>query len=52
MPMPSVKTLPQAFRDAGYQADAVGLHVYPQRDRIGFDSVQLMKRAVVVRRAG
>lgn len=42
MQMPSVKTLPQAFRDAGYQADAVGkLHVYPQRDRIGFDSVQL-----------
>ena len=35
-------TLPQAFRDAGYQANAVGkLHVYPPRDRIGFDDVQL-----------
>ena len=40
--MPEVTTLPQAFRDAGYQADAVGkLHVHPQRDRIGFDSVLL-----------
>jgi arylsulfatase A-like enzyme len=40
--MPDVKTLAQAFRDAGYQADAVGkLHVHPQRDRIGFDSVLL-----------
>ncbi|NKB29728.1 MAG: sulfatase-like hydrolase/transferase [Rhodobacteraceae bacterium] len=40
--MPDATTLPQAFRDAGYQADAVGkLHVHPQRDRIGFDSVLL-----------
>jgi len=40
--MPNVKTMPQVFRDAGYQADAVGkLHVFPQRDRIGFDSVLL-----------
>lgn len=40
--MPDVTTLAQAFRDAGYQADAVGkLHVHPQRDRIGFDSVLL-----------
>ncbi|MGI9351947.1 MAG: sulfatase-like hydrolase/transferase, partial [Rhizobiaceae bacterium] len=40
--LPPVTTLPQAFRDAGYQADAVGkLHVYPQRDRIGFDSVRI-----------
>lgn len=40
--MPDVTTMAQAFRDAGYQADAVGkLHVYPQRDRIGFDSVIL-----------
>lgn len=39
---PEVTTLAQAFRDAGYQADAVGkLHVHPQRDRIGFDSVLL-----------
>ena len=35
-------SLPQAFRNAGYQAHAVGkLHVYPPRDRIGFDDVQL-----------
>ena len=39
---PSLPTLPQTFRDAGYQAYAVGkLHVYPQRDRIGFDDVIL-----------
>ena len=41
-PLPAVTTMAQAFRDAGYQADAVGkLHVHPQRDRIGFDSVLL-----------
>ncbi|MDR1625868.1 MAG: sulfatase-like hydrolase/transferase [Spirochaetia bacterium] len=35
-------TLPQVFRDNGYQAYAVGkLHVYPQRARIGFDDVLL-----------
>ncbi len=35
-------SLPQAFRDAGYGAHAVGkLHVYPPRDRIGFEDVQL-----------
>lgn len=40
--MPEVPTLAQTFRDAGYQAFAVGkLHVYPQRDRIGFDDVIL-----------
>ena len=39
---PRLATLPQTFRDAGYQAYAVGkLHVYPQRDRIGFDDVIL-----------
>lgn len=44
MEMPKVKTLAQSFRDAGYQAYAVGkLHVYPQRDRIGFDDVILME---------
>jgi arylsulfatase A-like enzyme len=42
MTMPDVPTLAQTFRDAGYQAYAVGkLHVYPQRDRIGFDDVIL-----------
>jgi arylsulfatase A-like enzyme len=40
--MPRLPTLAQTFRDAGYQAYAVGkLHVYPQRDRIGFDDVLL-----------
>ena len=42
VPMPEVPTLAQCFRDAGYQAHAVGkLHVWPQRDRIGFDDVLL-----------
>jgi arylsulfatase len=37
---PSLPTMAQTFRDAGHQAYAVGkLHVYPQRDRIGFDDV-------------
>ena len=40
--MPGLPTLAQTFRNAGYQAYAVGkLHVYPQRDRIGFDDVLL-----------
>lgn len=40
--MPAVPTMAQCFRDAGYQAYAVGkLHVYPQRSRIGFDDVIL-----------
>lgn len=40
--MPAAPTLAQSFRDAGYRSVAVGkLHVYPQRDRIGFDEVQL-----------
>ena len=38
MPMPDVPTMASVFHDAGYQTIAVGkLHVYPQRDRIGFD---------------
>jgi len=42
LPMPKLPTMAQTFRDAGYQAYAVGkLHVYPQRDRIGFDDVIL-----------
>ncbi|TVR49231.1 MAG: arylsulfatase [Puniceicoccaceae bacterium] len=41
-PMPEVPTLAQTFRDAGYQAVAVGkLHVQPQRQRLGFDEVIL-----------
>jgi len=40
--MPNLPTLAQCFRHAGYQAYAVGkLHVYPQRNRIGFDDVIL-----------
>ena len=39
---PKLTTMPSAFRNAGYQAYAVGkLHVYPQRDRIGFEEVIL-----------
>jgi choline-sulfatase len=43
LPMPAgLPTLAQIFHNAGYQAYAVGkLHVYPQRDRIGFDDVIL-----------
>jgi len=42
-PMPiDLTTLPQAFRNAGYQAFSTGkLHVYPPRDRIGFDDALL-----------
>lgn len=43
-PTPDIPTMAQTFRDAGYQAYAAGkLHVYPQRDRIGFDDVQLVE---------
>jgi len=39
---PRLPTLPQVFRNAWYQAYAVGkMHVYPQRARIGFDEVIL-----------
>jgi len=41
-PMPELPTLAGCFHDAGYQAFCVGkLHVYPERDRIGFDDVLL-----------
>ncbi len=40
--MPAFPTLAQVFKEAGYQAFAAGkLHVYPQRDRIGFDDAIL-----------
>jgi choline-sulfatase len=40
--MPKVPLLAGAFRDAGYQTVAVGkLHVFPQRDHIGFDEIHL-----------
>lgn len=39
---PHLPTLAQCFRDAGYQAYGVGkTHTYPQRDKIGFDDIQL-----------
>lgn len=42
LPMPALPTLAGTFSGAGYQAYAVGkLHVYPQRNRIGFDDVIL-----------
>ncbi len=38
LPMPNLPTLAQSFRGAGYQTTAIGkLHVYPPRNRIGFD---------------
>jgi arylsulfatase len=42
LPMPAAPTLAESFGQAGYQTYAVGkLHVYPPRDRIGFDDVLL-----------
>ena len=42
LPMPDLPTLPGLLRDAGYQTVAVGkLHVYPPRDRIGFEETHL-----------
>ncbi|QDU38691.1 Arylsulfatase [Maioricimonas rarisocia] len=42
LPMPDAPTLAGCFREAGYQAYAVGkVHVYPQRARIGFDDILL-----------
>ena len=43
LPMPcDIPSMAQVFRNEGYQAVAVGkLHVFPQRDRIGFDDVIL-----------
>ena len=44
MKMPSVTTLAEAFHQAGYHTMAVGkLHVYPQRNRIGFQDVILQE---------
>lgn len=44
--MPDLPTLAGSFRANGYQACGVGkLHVYPQRDRIGFDDVVLNEEA-------
>ena len=40
--MPNLPTLAQVFTQAGYQSYAVGkMHVYPQRDRVGFGDVIL-----------
>lgn len=41
LPKPDLPHLAEVFRNAGYQTCAVGkLHVYPPRDRIGFEDVQ------------
>lgn len=41
-PMPNLPTLAECFRNEGYQAFCVGkLHVFPERNRIGFDDVIL-----------
>ncbi len=41
-PMPDIPTLAGTLRHAGYQSYCVGkLHVFPERDRIGFDDVLL-----------
>jgi len=40
--MPDAATVASTFSDAGYQTYSVGkLHVYPQRDRIGFHETML-----------
>ena len=43
LPLPEdIPTLAECFRSGGYQSFAVGkMHVYPQRDRAGFDDVLL-----------
>lgn len=44
MPMPNVPTMAETFKQAGYQTCAVGkLHVYPQRNRIGFDEAIILE---------
>jgi len=48
-----VTSMAQAFRDAGYQANAVGkIHTTPQRDRIGFDGVILDEEGRVMEGVG
>ncbi|MBU3650708.1 MAG: arylsulfatase [Limnohabitans sp.] len=42
LPMPRENLLAQCMVDGGYQASAIGkLHVFPQRDRIGFENTLL-----------
>ncbi|MFD1430327.1 arylsulfatase [Lacticaseibacillus mingshuiensis] len=42
VPWDYAQTLPQAFRDRGYQTECVGkMHVYPPRARLGYDHVLL-----------
>lgn len=43
LPMPAdLPTVAERFRSGGYQTQAIGkLHVYPQRDRIGFEEAWL-----------
>lgn len=47
-PFPALPSLAQCFRDAGYQAFASGkMHVFPTRNRIGFDDVILCEEGRV-----
>lgn len=42
VPWNYTNTLPQTFRDWGYQTECIGkMHVYPSRKRMGFDHVVL-----------
>lgn len=42
VPWNFTNTLPQTFRDMGYQTECIGkMHVYPSRSRLGFDHVVL-----------
>ena len=42
LPWPYPTTLARTFTQAGYQTQAIGkLHVYPERDRMGFEAVTL-----------
>lgn len=42
VPWNFTNTLPQTFKDMGYQTQSIGkMHVYPSRKRLGFDNVIL-----------
>ena len=42
VPWNYTNTLPQTFKDLGYQTECIGkMHVYPSRKRLGFDHVLL-----------
>jgi len=44
LPMPDLPTIAQTLTEHGYQSYGVGkLHVYPQRNRLGFQDVMLLE---------